>query len=380
MSGSFVAEIRDFITAHEDLAPSREEGIASDNLKKWQRLLVEKGYACRTVPKAYGGYGAQPDPLASRSIAVEFAKAGVRMGMANQGISMLVPTLLAHGTEEQKKAWVASTIYGDTVWCQGYSEPTAGSDLAAVRTLAKQDGDELVITGQKIWTSTAREADMMFGLFRTDSDAPKHQGISYVLVPMDTPGIRVEPLATMTGAAEFNEVFFDQVRVPVSNIVGEKNKGWQIAMTTLKHERAMLGDPFAAEAQFRQAFKLFEERSSELKQYERFEFLQRFQQMEAELEALAACEQAAFAQSMEGKSGTIQQMIIKLVGCEFNHQLAKLVIDLAGLDSSEWRGDFSQWHWRSMFTIGLIIGGGTEHVQKNLIAERALGMPRMKRA
>ena len=371
-----ISEINAFLDEYAHLAPTAGDSIGSQKTRAWQKLLVQKGYACRSVPKQYGGFGAEPDPIALRTIAYEFSKRGLRAGMANQGISMLAPTLLSHGSEEQKARYLPPTIAGDMVWCQGYSEPGAGSDLAAVRTKAVRDGDDLVINGSKIWTSTARDADMMFGLFRTDQNAPKHQGISYVLVPMDTQGIEVRPLLTMTGNAEFNEVFFENVRVPAANIVGQANAGWKVAMTTLKHERAMLGDPFAAQANFRDAFAILQARHNELEGLERAEFVRRFTDMEARLEALTACELEAFQQGVEGKSGTLQQMVIKLLGCEFNHQLARLVLDLVGLDGSGWRGDYANWHWRSMFTIGLIIGGGTEHVQKNLIAERALGMPR----
>ena len=206
---AFRAEVRDFIQKHGDKAPKRfgvsrpsEESIA------WQKLLIEHGYAARTIPKEYGGYGAEPDILKSRIIAEEFTLAKLPMGLANQGISMLVPTLLELGTEEQKKKWIEPTLKGEVVWCQGYSEPGSGSDLASLQTRAKEDGDDFIINGQKIWTSTAHAADMIFCLVRTEPDAKKHEGISYLIFSMKTPGIEVRPLKTMTGHAEFNEVFF----------------------------------------------------------------------------------------------------------------------------------------------------------------------------
>src|SRR5690606_32934369 len=156
------------------------------------------------------------------------------------GISMLVPTLLEVGSEEQKRRWIAPTLAGDIIWCQGYSEPGAGSDLASLQTRAVEDGDDFLISGQKIWTSTAAQAQMMFCLVCTEPDKPKHEGISYILFPMDTPGIEVRPLKTMTGHAEFNEVFFTDVRVPQANVVGGRGRGWFVANTTLTHERNSL--------------------------------------------------------------------------------------------------------------------------------------------
>ena len=188
--------------------------------REWQAKLIEHGYAARTIPKAYGGFGAEPDIIQSRIIAEEFIRAGLPPGMANQGISMLVPTLLEVGTEEQRQEYIKPTILGEMIWCQGYSEPGAGSDLASLRTKAEVEGDDWVINGQKIWTSSAHVADMCFILVRTEPEAPKHRGISYLLMPMDLDGIDIRPLVTMTGDATFNEVFLSDVRIPVQNIVG----------------------------------------------------------------------------------------------------------------------------------------------------------------
>ncbi|MDB5423179.1 MAG: acyl-CoA dehydrogenase, partial [Phenylobacterium sp.] len=241
---AFRAEVRGFLEAHRgDYA----NGVAKEP-KAWQARLIDCGYAARTIPKAYGGYGAEPDILKGRIIAEEFIAAGAPRGIANQGVSMLVPTLLEVGSEEQKTRWIGPTLRGDVVWCQGYSEPGAGSDLANVQTKAVEDGEDFVIQGSKIWTSSAQAAQMMFALIRTEPKAGKHEGISYVLIPMDTPGIEVRPLKTMTGSAEFNEVVFTDVRVPRDQVVGGRGQGWSVANTTLKHERGMLGDPNATEA------------------------------------------------------------------------------------------------------------------------------------
>lgn len=209
---------------------------------EWQKLLVEHGYVGRTIPREYGGFGAKPDVMEAAVIADEFARANVSGGLANQGISMLAPTLLEIGTEEQKRRWVGPTIRGDVIWCQGYSEPGSGSDLANAQTPAELQDGHWIVNGQKIWTSSAHYADWMFLLCRTDPDKPKHQGLSYLLLSMRTPGIQVRPLKTMTGRSEFNEVFFTDVRVPADQIVGARGEGWQVANITLKHERLMIGD------------------------------------------------------------------------------------------------------------------------------------------
>ena len=237
-------EVRAFVREHGHKSPKLGGGRKRPDQKAldWQKLLVDHGYVARTIPREYGGIGAEPDVLEAAVIASEFAAAGIYAGLTNQGISMLVPTLLEVGTEAQKRQWVEQTIRGDVIWCQGYSEPGAGSDLASLTTRGVLQDDHWIINGQKIWTSSAHYADMMFLLCRTEPDKPKHEGISYLLLSMQTPGIEVRPLRTMTGRAEFNEVFFTDVRVPEDQIVLGRGKGWYVANVTLKHERSMIGN------------------------------------------------------------------------------------------------------------------------------------------
>ncbi|MFZ8974988.1 MAG: acyl-CoA dehydrogenase family protein, partial [Pseudomonadales bacterium] len=211
---AFREEVRTFIATHKDQQPKHGAGPKSEEARSWQATLIKNGYHSRTIPKAYGGFGAEPDIIKSRIIAEEFSAAQMNTGFSGQGISMLTPVLLEMGTESQKQQFIEKTIHGDIIWCQGYSEPGAGSDLASLTTKAELDGDEWVINGQKIWTSTAHISDWIFCLVRTEPEAPKHQGISFLLFKMDTPGIEVRPLVDMTGSANFNEVFFTDVRVP----------------------------------------------------------------------------------------------------------------------------------------------------------------------
>jgi alkylation response protein AidB-like acyl-CoA dehydrogenase len=268
------------------------------------------------------------------------------------------------------------------IWCQGYSEPGAGSDLAALRTTAEEDGDDFVINGQKIWTSTAKQADMIFCLVRTDPNAKKHHGISYILFPMDTPGIDVRPLVDMTENANFNEVFFTNVRVPKSGIVFEVNKGWQVANATLTHERGMLGDPNATKARFLELVELFK---TETLNGERLMdnplMRDRLMKLQAEVYAMQANGLRVTTASLKKESAGLAGLIVKLMGCELNHQIAGLAIDALGElgilygEGDHLRADGS-WQWRYMYDLGLIIGGGTAQIQKNIISERGLDMPR----
>jgi Acyl-CoA dehydrogenases len=213
------------------------------SVKEWQKILIDKGYHARHIPNEYGGFGGELDIVKNVIITEEFSKSKIPAGIGGQGIDFLVPTLLEMGTEEQRQRYIKPALELEEIWCQGYSEPNAGSDLASLQTKGELDGDEWVINGQKIWTSTAKYAQMMFCLVRTEPDAPKHQGISYLLIPMDAPGIEVRPLVDMTLDAGFNEVFFTDVRIPADNIVGERGQGWLVANKTLVHERGSLGDP-----------------------------------------------------------------------------------------------------------------------------------------
>ena len=233
--------------------------MKSDSAKKWQKLLIENGYTARTIPRAYGGYGGEPDLLKGRIIAEEFAPAQFPGGLGGQGISMLVPTLLELGSEAQKRQFNPPTLAGELVWCQGYSEPNAGSDLASLRTSAVLAGDEWVVNGSKIWTSTAHLADWIFCLVRTEPDAAKHQGISILLFRMDTPGIEIRPLVDMTLAPNFNEVFFTDVRVPKEQIVGKRGEGGYVANAILGHERDSLGDPNATLSRLTRLIELMKE-------------------------------------------------------------------------------------------------------------------------
>jgi alkylation response protein AidB-like acyl-CoA dehydrogenase len=381
---AFRDEVRGFLATNRDRFPSPGAGRAG--VLAWQALLIEHGYAARTIPQAYGGFGAEPDILKSRIIAEAFVAAGAPTGLGGQGISMLVPTLLELGTEEQKRSWISPTLRGEVVWCQGYSEPGSGSDLASLSTRATDDGDDFVINGQKIWTSTAAQADMIFCLVRTEPEAEKHAGISYLIFSMKTPGIEVRPLRTMTGGAEFNEVFFTDVRVPKSQIVGRRGEGWRVANATLRHERGMLGDPNATEARLAELIALMQtERAAGARLIDDPVLRDRLMALQARVLAMKFNGLRVLTGQIGGESPGLAGLIVKLQGCELNHQIAALAIDALGeagvlYETGEHLRAGGAWQWRYMFDLGLIIGGGTAQIQKNIIAERGLGLPREGKA
>jgi alkylation response protein AidB-like acyl-CoA dehydrogenase len=383
---AFRDEIRGFIAKHGHQSPTASMGVSAGrharSLKDWQALLIEHGYAARTIPKEYGGYGAEPDILKAVIIDEELNRAGVSRGVGGQGAEMLVPTLLECGTEDQKKRWIEPTIRGDVVWCQGYSEPGSGSDLASVQTRGVEDGDDFLITGQKIWTTTAHQSDMMFGLIRTEPDAVKHAGLSYILVDMKTPGIDVRPLNTMTGEAEFNEVFFNDARVPQSNVIGKRGEGWKIANTTLLHERNMLASSAVLDGSLR---KLVERMQSEtangVRAIDSPVMRDRLMQLQSRVLAMKYHNMRMLTSRVKKEHPGVAGLITKLAGCEVSHQLNALGIDAMGelgtlYEHSARERDGGRWQSQHMFTLGLIIGGGTAQIQKNIISERGLGMPR----
>ncbi len=376
-------EVRAFLSSHDDVAVPAGPGFGGDanevrrRVIAWQALLVDGGYAGRTIPQRYGGAGKSPDALASLVIEEEFARAGVSMGMENQGISMFVPTLLHFGREDQKHDLIRPTIRGEMIWCQGYSEPGSGSDLASLRTAAVLDGDEYVINGQKIWTSGAHEADMMFALVRTEAEAGKHGGISYIVLPMDTPGIEYRPLTTMTGDASFNEVFFTDVRVPATNVIGRPGQGWEVGTYTLRFERNMLGRSNATESYLAGCVDILRETGL----IDSAVWRDRLMRLEGRVQAMKYHQLRLLTDRLKKRDSGAGGLIVKLNNCQLNYDLCALAIDAMAERGVLKRGskhvrDYGNWQRNYMYALGLIIGGGTAQIQKNIIGERGLGLPR----
>ncbi len=385
-------EVRAFLRDHGHLAP---KGYArprkAPDVLAWQALLLRHGYAGREVPRAYGGFGAEPDVLSRSIISDEFARAGVPGGLGGQGVEMVVPTLLAIGTEAQKAAYIAPTLRGEFIWCQGFSEPNAGSDLASLATAAREEGDELVLDGQKIWTSSAHEADYMHALVRTGRGERKTDGITYVIVAMNTPGIEVRRIESMAGKdyfdgrPSFNEVFFTGVRVPKAHVIGAIGQGWACATRTLASERSMLGDAGRMERRLHDIGQLFKQRFAGRVPAGDPVLVDRLAALACRVAAMRAHADRLLAAALRDEDPGFSPTIVKLLGCELNYQLSVLAVDAMGeagqlYDDSPGLYDEGVWPFRAMFDLALIIGGGSAQIQRNIIAERGLGLPRERPA
>lgn len=389
---SFRGEVRAFLAANwtdEDRARHDTDDVIVGSISKpgsrvteLRLAAIEAGLFYRGVPRRWGG-GEQPfDPLRSKIIREEFKAAGAPREMVGQGPSMLVPTLLEHGTDEQKEKLVRATLLGEILWCQGYSEPGAGSDLASLRTRAELDGEHWVVNGQKIWTSNADQAEWMFCLVRTEPDRPRHDGISYLLIEMNSPGIDVRPLRQITGEADFNEVFFDNVRVPAGNIVGERGQGWIVSRSTLKHERALIGDTeinrrsmdglvFIASALERNGKPAIKDPV----------IRDRLVELESRLLAHEYHSMRLLTMQSKGQEPGLAAIVPKLAGTQLTYDMGKTAMDIMasagtlapGEESAPAGGMFvTAYYW----ALGVLIAGGTANIQRNIIAERGLGMPR----
>tara|TARA_A100001011_G_scaffold58495_1_gene57759 strand:+ start:273 stop:1499 length:1227 start_codon:yes stop_codon:yes gene_type:complete len=365
------------------LAGSFKSGDLKMKRSDWQKLLIENGYFARSIPREYGGYGGETDIIKNRIIASEFAKAKVPPPMGGQGIDMLVPTLLELGTEEQKQKYIKPTLHGEIIWCQGYSEPNAGSDLASLQTKGELIEGNWVINGQKIWTSTAQYSQMMFCLVRTEPDATKHAGISYLLIPMDAPGIKIRPLVDMTLNAGFNEVFFTDVTIPEENIVGKRGEGWAVANATLGHERGSLSDPNVMMNRLNSLIeRMKDETINGEKVIDNPVYLDKLMKIQGKVIAFQSNSLRVLSAKLnKNQDVKIAGMIQKFVGTELRHELEGFAIDIMGelgtlYENSPNIRDGGSWQVGYMYFLGLIIGGGTSQIQKNIISERGLGMPR----
>ncbi len=372
------------LRAEEAQLGEREQAIA------WRRRAIAAGFLHRTVPKEYGGGGLEANILAETLIRQEFDAAGVPHRGSVQGTHMLVPTLLEYGSEEQKQRYIAKTLTGELRWCQGYSEPGSGSDLASLQSRAEWVGDHWLINGQKIWTSQATEAEMMFGLFRTEPDAPKHAGISYLILDMQTPGIDPRPLTMMQGGVDFCEVFFDDVRSPAQNIVGRRGEGWKVSRATLKHERMLIGDSSGARMSFDALLRLAKsvQRNGRAASAD-----PGVRQRLAEAEGYVATQEWAVARMLgaiaknEDAKAASEMLMAKLFSTNTQQLIAKLALDLIpdqGLRAPQGEDvvmgikPYTEGRWVStyMFVLAGAIAGGTSNIQRNIIGERLLGLPR----
>ena len=375
----FRAELRAWLSANPPgPEPERlDEWVAYG--KAWQRRLWEAGWSGIAWPAEYGGRGAS---LIQQIIfQEEMARAKAPLPINLAGLTMGGPVLIAHGTEAQKRDHLQRILAADEIWCQGFSEPNAGSDLAALRTRAVLDDDTFVVTGQKVWTSFARYADWCMALVRTNPDAPKHRGITFLLIDMHSPGVTVRPLRQLSGDEDFNEVFFDDVRVPRANVIGYIDAGWDIAITCLMHERQTL----TFSRQLQSAVALDEMLASSRARGTSREPLAR-QALAAAVVDAHAMRYTAYrnlTRALRGEVPGPEGSIEKLFWSEMYQRQLETSLALLGphaqlLEGSPHAVDEGRWPHLFLYSRGRTIAAGTSEVQRNIIAERVLGLPRAR--
>jgi alkylation response protein AidB-like acyl-CoA dehydrogenase len=382
---AFRAGLVEFLAEQWPLRGAEAELPRARQVALFRERAIERGYLARSVPRRYGGSEQPADPLQAQILREEFARARAPGEARGIGPSMLVPTLLDCGEEWQKEKWVRSTILGETIWCQGYSEPGAGSDLASLRTRGELRDGEWIVNGQKIWTTGAHLAHYMFALVRTEPDAPKHAGISYLLLDMRQPGIEVRPLRQMTGGASFNQVFLTDARTPADWIVGRRGQGWQVSRTTLKHERNSIGSSAQTTALFDGLVRLARQTTRRGRPaLEDPEIRQRLAALEGHVRAHQYSGFRQLTRDARGQDPGILALMNKLVSTNIGHEVARIALDLLGdealLAPGEREGVVPRggagWLAYAMGSLGSAIAGGTSNIQRNIIAERGLGLPR----
>ncbi len=378
------------------LAEHRPEGVVDrgfslptdqrsvEVLRAWQRRLWEAGYLGINWPAEYGGQG--KTIIEAAIFDDEMARVGAPGPINLLGLSMAGPTIIEHGTEEQKKRYLSNILSCDEIWCQGFSETGCGSDVAALKTRAELKGDEFIINGSKVWTSLAHIADWCMLLVRTDPDAPKHRGISYLLVDMKTPGITVRPLRQMTGESEFNEMFFDDVRVPRGNLLGPLNRGWEVALTTLMNERATFA--ISNVTRFRNTFDQLAALARKLTRGGKPlsadpSVRQQLAQFYIDVESMKYLAYRNFSSLIRGGTPGPEGSISKLLWSELNQRMQEFALSLEGPsavleEGSKHAVENGRWQYGLLRSRGNTIEEGTSEIQRNIIAERLLGLPKAR--
>jgi alkylation response protein AidB-like acyl-CoA dehydrogenase len=375
---AFRAEVRDWLGTHlvgeyADLGdaggPGREhEGI--ETRREWERLLGEHGWVGLGWPKPYGRGASLMQQVI---FAEEYAKAGAPHRVNHIGENLLAPTLIACGTEAQKERFLPAVRQGEELWCQGYSEPGAGSDLAAVKTRAAHDGDDWVVTGQKVWTSLAHLADWCFVVARTDPESSRHAGLSYLLVPMHQPGIEIRPIVQITGTSEFNEVFFDGARTSVDNVVGEPGDGWRVAMATLGFERGVA--TLAQQIGFARELDKVIAAARASGAVDDPLVADRLTRAWIELRVMRYTALRTLAAEEPG----VEASISKLLWAPWHQRLGELAMAVRGegsLDVDDASGQLDELQRLFLFSRSDTIYGGSNEIQRDIIARRMLGLPR----
>ncbi|HMO76648.1 MAG TPA: acyl-CoA dehydrogenase family protein [Sphingopyxis sp.] len=385
---AFRGEVRAFLSLHWPPPSDTRGADLKAFIRTFRALATEQGYLYRAIPKCYGGSEQPVDVVKAQVIREEFQRARAPMEVGGNGMNMTVPTLLEKGTDEQKELFIRGTVEGDYIWGQGYSEPGSGSDLASVRTKGElsADGGKWIINGQKIWTSQGMQATHMFMLVRTEPDAPKHDGITYLLIDLDQPGVTRRPIRQMTGEEgdhTFCEFFFDNAETPVSWQVGERGQGWYVSRTTLKHERAAIGGADGLGRQFAKLVDL----AKEVGRIDEPMIRDRLAQIEGFVLSHRYSSYRIFSNAIAGEDAGPVQLMMKLLLTEIGHDMALLAQELigehgfvepAGAGGRGNRGPRGPEKWldQIMGSLGNSIAGGASNIQRNIIGERGLGLPR----
>ena len=382
---SFRAETREWLEANcppEMRKPVRDEGdvywggrnasFKNDAQKAWFEACREKGYTVPEWPKEYGGGGLSP--AEGKILRQEMARINARPPLSSFGIWMLGPALLHFGTEGQKKRFLNEIADGKIRWCQGYSEPGSGSDLVSMQTYGEDKGDHWIVNGQKIWTSYADKADWIFALVRTDREAPKHKGISFLLIDMEDPGVETRPIKLISGTSVFCETFFTDVKVPKDRIVGEENRGWDVAKYLLTHEREMISGGGQGLSGGRALGAVLNE---SLAEGQEMDTVLRADAMRCEVDALAIglTLERYKDQAEAGTGAGDASAMLKYMGTELNMQRHELLMAAGGSDALEWDGPLGNRPADWLRTKANSIEGGTSEVMLSIISRRVLGLP-----
>ena len=373
----FKQELPDDRQLSEDEVGSEEEW---QFLRQFQKKLASRGWLVPHWPKQYGG----ADLGIMEQVIMREETAYHRAPLLDIfGVNMLGPVLMMFGSEEQKREYLPGIASAEVTWCQGYSEPEAGSDLASLQTRAVRDGDDYVINGQKIWTTNAHRAEWMFMLARTDPEAPKHKGISFLIAPMNSPGITVQPLINMTDRHGFNEVFFEDVRVPAKGLVGEENRGWYVGAALLDFERSSIGNAAASRRSLDELVRYCREESGNGKPLIGEAIVRnRLAEIAIETEMARFLSYRVASIQARGEVPNMEASVAKVYNSELSQRLAGTGVEIMGLygqvrpESKKWarlRGEFTMSY---MMTLGISIAGGTSEIMRNIIAQRGLGLPR----
>lgn len=357
------------------VAPTRE---IFEQRRAWQAKMYAAGWVGIAWPKEFGGRGASV--LEQVIFNEEYGRSRAPLLPGYSGISMCGPTIAQAGTPEQRQRFLRRILSGEDVWCQGYSEPNAGSDLAAIQTRAEDRGDYFVLNGQKIWTSAAQYADWMYLLARTDPSAPKHLGISYLLLDMKSRGVQVRPLVTASGQSHFNQVFFDDVHVPKENLVGPRDQGWKVAMTTLSYERGATGGGY--DSQIHALIDLAHRHPIDGRPaWEQDWVRQRIAQLAIDSRAMKYTRLRSLSRQLKGQQPGPEGSILKLAGSELGVRIALAASEMLGAYAQMAQAmpaleDAARWQNRAINSRQYTIAGGTSEIQRNIIGERALKLPK----